>query len=209
MPETFDLDAYLSRIGYTGPRTASLTTLRAIHALHPAAIPFENLDPLLKRPVRLNLASLQAKLVAERRGGYCFEQNIPFAAALEALGFTVIRLAGRVASLALRVGGLRGLARDFARPHVLHRGCHRHQKRLDGPAFHDRVHGKVQALGLQHAPVWKAALLQASADGKYVNRGRGHQQNAGLRQRQWPHMADSAKAIDQPLHSEALGLRRT
>ena len=38
----FDLDAYFKRIRYTGPRTPTLSTLRAIHALHPAAIPFEN-----------------------------------------------------------------------------------------------------------------------------------------------------------------------
>ena len=48
---TIDLDAYFRRIGYTGPRTATLETLRAIHALHPAAIAFENLDPL--RSVRI------------------------------------------------------------------------------------------------------------------------------------------------------------
>ncbi len=36
------------------------------------------------------------KLVAGRRGGYCFEQNRLFAAALEALGFAVTTLAARV-----------------------------------------------------------------------------------------------------------------
>jgi N-hydroxyarylamine O-acetyltransferase len=96
MSEAFNLDAYFARIGYAGPRTPTLPTLQAIHALHPAAIPFENLDPLLRRPVPLDLSSLQAKLVGERRGGYCFEQNTLFAAALEALGFSVTRLAGRV-----------------------------------------------------------------------------------------------------------------
>jgi two-component system, response regulator PdtaR len=85
--EAFNFHAYLVRIGYTGPRTSTLPTLQAIHALHPAAIPFENLDPFLRRPVRLDLGSLQAKLVVERRGGYCFEQNALLAAALEAIGF--------------------------------------------------------------------------------------------------------------------------
>jgi N-hydroxyarylamine O-acetyltransferase len=91
-----DLDAYLARIGYDGPRTATLETLRAIHGLHPAAIPFENLDPLLGRPVPLDAASLERKMVRGRRGGYCFEQNLLFAHALRALGFTVEGLAGRV-----------------------------------------------------------------------------------------------------------------
>ena len=96
MPEAFDLDAYLARIGYAGPRTPTLSTLQAIHALQPAAIPFESLDPFLQRPVRLDLASLQAKLVGERRGGYCFELNGLFAGVLEALGFSVTRLSARV-----------------------------------------------------------------------------------------------------------------
>ncbi len=91
-----DLDAYFARIGYFGSRTATLQTLCAIQALHPAAIPFENLDPLLGLPVPLDLDSLQRKLVAGRRGGYCFEQNMLLKAALEALGFSVTCLAARV-----------------------------------------------------------------------------------------------------------------
>ena len=55
--QSFDLNAYLERIGYTGPRTANPDTLRAIHLLHPQTIPFENLDPLLGRPVLLDMAS--------------------------------------------------------------------------------------------------------------------------------------------------------
>ena len=94
--ETFDLDAYLARIGYTGPRTPTLAALRAIHALQPAAIPFESLEPFLRRPVRLDLASLQQKLVGQRRGGYCFELNGLFAGALAALGFSIMPLSGRV-----------------------------------------------------------------------------------------------------------------
>ena len=71
-----DLDAYFERIGYRGERTATLPTLQEIHRLHPAAIPFENLNPLLGLPVRLDLASIEAKLVHSRRGGYCFEHNL-------------------------------------------------------------------------------------------------------------------------------------
>ena len=70
--------------------------LRAIHALQPAAIPFEGVDPFLRRPVPLDLDALQAKLVHQRRGGYCFELNTLFGAALDALGFSVTGLAGRV-----------------------------------------------------------------------------------------------------------------
>ena len=96
MLSAFDLDAYLARIGYTGPRNATLDTLASLHALHPAAIPFENLNPLLGWPVSLDADSLQAKLVAGGRGGWCFEQNFLFRHALEAMGFSVTALAARV-----------------------------------------------------------------------------------------------------------------
>src|SRR6266550_822553 len=93
---SFDLAAYLRRIGYAGELSPSRATLDALHRAHATAIPFENLDILLGVPIRLDLASLQAKLVTARRGGYCFEQNTLFAAALEQFGFAVTRLAARV-----------------------------------------------------------------------------------------------------------------
>jgi N-hydroxyarylamine O-acetyltransferase len=91
-----DLDAYLERIGYSGSVQPVRAVLEAIHLAHATHIPFENLDILLRRPIRLDLASLQAKLVAGRRGGYCFEQNLLFSAVLQRLGFSVTQLAARV-----------------------------------------------------------------------------------------------------------------
>jgi N-hydroxyarylamine O-acetyltransferase len=91
-----DLDAYLKRIGYSGPRNATLETLRALQLEHPLAIPFENLDTLTGRPVELDLGSLEEKLVHSRRGGYCFEQNLLFQHVLLSLGFDVAALAARV-----------------------------------------------------------------------------------------------------------------
>jgi N-hydroxyarylamine O-acetyltransferase len=99
-----DLDAYLERIGYAGPRRPTLDVLKGLHLAHATHIPFENLDILLGRPIRLDLESLQAKLVRARRGGYCFEHNTLFAAALESLGFAVTRLAARVRLGTTRVG---------------------------------------------------------------------------------------------------------
>jgi N-hydroxyarylamine O-acetyltransferase len=93
---SFDLDAYLARIGYTGARETSLETLQALHLKHPQAIAFENLDTLLGTPVRLDLASLQDKIVAQGRGGYCFEHNLLLMQALKALGFAASGLAARV-----------------------------------------------------------------------------------------------------------------
>lgn len=96
MTDEIDLDAYFRRIGYSGSREATLEILRALHLRHPQAIPFENIDPLLRRPVGVDLAGLQHKLVGERRGGWCFEQNLLFRAALTALGFRATGLAARV-----------------------------------------------------------------------------------------------------------------
>ena len=91
-----NLAAYLQRIGWTGPVAPDRPALQALVAHHAAAIPFENLDPLLGIPVALDLASIEAKLVHAGRGGYCFEQNTLFAEALGQIGFDVTPLAARV-----------------------------------------------------------------------------------------------------------------
>ncbi len=96
MADAIDLDSYFRRVGYSGSRAPTLETLRALHLRHALAIPFENLDPFLRRPVRLDLTSLERKLVRGGRGGYCFEHNLLFKAALDALGFRVAGLAARV-----------------------------------------------------------------------------------------------------------------
>jgi N-hydroxyarylamine O-acetyltransferase len=96
MSNEFRLDDYLVRIGFGGTIGLDLATLATIHAAHVNAIPFEGFDPLLRRPVNLDLASVQEKLVDRRRGGYCFEQNALFKAALETIGFEVTGLGGRV-----------------------------------------------------------------------------------------------------------------
>lgn len=95
IPE-IDLDAYLRRIGHPGVVTADLSTLESIVARHARQIAFENLDPFLGRPVALDLASLEAKLVHGGRGGYCFEQNLLLTHALRAIGYRTTGLAARV-----------------------------------------------------------------------------------------------------------------
>ena len=89
MDDAFDLPAYLARIGVTDAGAADLPTLKRLHRAHIAAIPFENLDIQLGRAIELDAASLQAALVARRRGGYCFQQNGLFRLVLTALGYTV------------------------------------------------------------------------------------------------------------------------
>ena len=95
MSDEFRLQSYLARIGHRGPIVADLDTLKALQTAHLEAIPFEAIDPLLGRAVKLDLASLQAKLVDSARGGYCFEHNLLFKAALQAIGFHVTGLVGR------------------------------------------------------------------------------------------------------------------
>ncbi|HET8978156.1 MAG TPA: arylamine N-acetyltransferase [Solirubrobacteraceae bacterium] len=89
--ESFPLEDYLRRIGLSGrPGLAEL------HRAHVDAIPFENLDPQRGVPVSLEPSALVGKLVTAGRGGYCFEQNLLFALALEALGARVEPMLGRV-----------------------------------------------------------------------------------------------------------------
>ena len=97
MTTAIDIGAYLRRIGYrAGECRAALDTLRAIHVRHAQTIAFENLNPLLKWPVRLDAPSLEQKLVRAGRGGYCFEQNLLFSHVLSGVGFKVTGLAARV-----------------------------------------------------------------------------------------------------------------
>ncbi|MGC2963212.1 arylamine N-acetyltransferase family protein [Paraburkholderia graminis] len=96
MSHTLNLDNYFARIGYAGPRAPTLEVLQAIHRLHPRAIPFENLNPLTRRAVKLDLESVETRLVDDHRGGYCFEQNTLLANVLQELGFRVTPLIGRV-----------------------------------------------------------------------------------------------------------------
>jgi N-hydroxyarylamine O-acetyltransferase len=103
----FDQDAWLSRIGYEGSRMPTLATLQGLVDAHSAAISYESIDVLLDRPPKLDLASLQAKMIVNRRGGYCFEQNMLFRGGLRSLGFDVTSFQARV---------VRGLAIDAPRP---------------------------------------------------------------------------------------------
>jgi N-hydroxyarylamine O-acetyltransferase len=113
LPE-LDLNRYFERIGYAGPRSAAggVEALHALSAAHVGAIPFENLDVLLGRPIELEPEALFEKIVVRKRGGYCFEQNGLFLEVLQAMGFEASPLSARVR--------LRATSRAFipARTHV-------------------------------------------------------------------------------------------
>ncbi len=90
------LEAYLQRIGLHARPAADEAGLRAIHRAHYFSIPFENLDIHLGRPYSFALDRLTRKLVARRRGGFCYELNLLLAAALRGLGFEVDLLEGQM-----------------------------------------------------------------------------------------------------------------
>lgn len=90
------LSAYLDRIGYSGPTAPDFATLDALMRAHAGAVPFENLDVQLGRPVGIEAPALFDKLVTRRRGGWCYEQNGLMGWALAELGFDVTRIGAGV-----------------------------------------------------------------------------------------------------------------
>lgn len=96
-PSVFDLNAYLARIAFDRrPALPGVSALRELALAHTRTIPFENLNALLRRPVPLDIASIQDKLVRGGRGGWCFEHNLLFGTVLTAMGYTVTGLSARV-----------------------------------------------------------------------------------------------------------------
>lgn len=92
----FDIDAYLGRVGLAAPPARNADGLVRLHRAHAFAIPFETVDVVLGRPPSLAPAALQDKMVARRRGGYCYEMNGLLALALAALGFAAVSRLARV-----------------------------------------------------------------------------------------------------------------
>lgn len=100
---TINLKDYFDRIGYTGSTKVSVETLKGIHVAQLCSIPFENLavhEPQninnAKDFISLDESNLFKKLVTDKRGGYCHENNELLAIVLMQLGFKVDRLAARV-----------------------------------------------------------------------------------------------------------------
>jgi N-hydroxyarylamine O-acetyltransferase len=93
-----DVDAYLRRIGLESRPVADVDGLLALQAAHLHTVPFENLDILAGRPISIDLAAVEAKIVGAHRGGFCYELNGLFAALLQALGFRVSLLSAEVRS---------------------------------------------------------------------------------------------------------------
>jgi N-hydroxyarylamine O-acetyltransferase len=104
----FPLDRYLDRIGLTEAPEVNSEGLQKLHVAQAFSVPFENMDIHLGRTIALTPEHLVAKLIGQRRGGYCFELNGLLYLALKAMGFTVRPLLVRV---------LYGLANPSAHTH--------------------------------------------------------------------------------------------
>ena len=89
-----DLKAYCDRIGFRGPLRPDLATLIALHRAHLQAVPYENIDVQLGRPLTPDPAQAFDKIVGRARGGWCYEMNGVFGAVLAEIGFKVTRMAG-------------------------------------------------------------------------------------------------------------------
>jgi N-hydroxyarylamine O-acetyltransferase len=95
-PHLSNLALYLQRLGFNAPPAPTLETLRQLQLRHTGAFPFENLSTLSGQPVLIDLPSIEQKVLNDGRGGYCYELNNLFLALLQALGFEVRGISGRV-----------------------------------------------------------------------------------------------------------------
>lgn len=109
MSDTQFQKGWFKRIGYSGNIAPTLETLNRLILAHSHSISYETLDIMLGRPPKLDVPTLQRKMITDGRGGYCFEQNMLFRAGLRSLGYRVTSLQGRV---------VRGLAIDAPRPAI-------------------------------------------------------------------------------------------
>jgi N-hydroxyarylamine O-acetyltransferase len=182
------LAGYLARIGFEGAPRVDLETLRRLHHAHLRAIPYENLDVALRRPVTRDPAAAYEKIVAGRRGGWCYEMNGLLAWALEEIGFSVTRMAGGVHRASLgeqMVGNHLVLRVDLDRPYIAdvgfgdgliepaalvegpitQRGLSYRLDKLDERwwRFHNHVHGGAPSFDFVDEPA-DPALLQAKCE---------------------------------------------
>jgi len=190
-----DLDAYLKRIGYSGPVVPSGSTLAGLYRAHLAAVRFENLDVFLRGSVDVSLEAIQDKIVYRGRGGYCYEHAQLFGAVLERLGFGVERLLARV-----------GPDGPAARPrtHLTLRAAADGGTWLADPGFgssppaplplpHPPPLGRYRSGGPQETDGWIYEVVPDSEHGEEVWKLREHQ--AG----QWVTLHRWTDAVVQPV----------
>jgi len=83
------LKSYLERIGLSEAVSGDLETLKKLAQAHPKHITFENIDSFTGIVPSIDITDIFHKLVTEKRGGYCYEQNSLFKEVLQSLGFNM------------------------------------------------------------------------------------------------------------------------
>lgn len=98
--DEYDVSEYLRCIGLSEAIRSEpgVELLRDLHRAHVETLPFSNVQILLGDHPGVSPTSVQASLVTDHRGGYCFEHAQLFSGVLERLGFDVRRALGRVGS---------------------------------------------------------------------------------------------------------------
>lgn len=104
------LHDYLQRVRVRADTPATLETVRRLHTAHRETFLFENLSIQTGGAISVELEDIEQKFIDQRRGGYCFEHNTLFGAALREAGFGVVALLGRVR---------RGPPERWARTHMV------------------------------------------------------------------------------------------
>jgi len=104
------LHDYLRRVGVEAGLPVTADTLRRLHVAHREAFLFENVSIQTGGTISVALDAIERKFIDEGRGGYCFEHNTLFAAALRDVGFAPSALLGRVR---------RGPSERWARTHMV------------------------------------------------------------------------------------------
>ncbi len=87
--EDSTLKGYLERIAISEGVSGDLETLKKLTQAHPKHITFENIDSFTGIVPAIDTADIFQKMVTEKRGGYCYEQNSLFKEVLQTLGFNM------------------------------------------------------------------------------------------------------------------------
>jgi len=84
-----EVNAYLKRIGYSGPINNTYATLKLLCECHLNTIPFDTLDMFGGDRKKLQLEKIYRNIVVDHRGGFCCENNGLFYWLLQNFGFEV------------------------------------------------------------------------------------------------------------------------
>jgi N-hydroxyarylamine O-acetyltransferase len=90
------LQEYLQELAVDTSGEKTLALLEKLQQKHLEKFLFSSINVLLKKDLSLESSSLFKRVVSDKSGGYCFEHNKIFYELLEALGFKVRSILGRV-----------------------------------------------------------------------------------------------------------------